>query len=405
MKPLLAEKHILLGVTGGIAAYKTAELIRRLRDHQAIVRVIMTHAATQFITPLTLQTLSGNPVHTELFDLQAEATIGHIELARWADVMLIAPATANFLAKLTHGIADDLLSTVCLATTAPIKVAPAMNQHMWYAAATQENCLKLQQRGVELWGPGSGEQACGEVGAGRMLEPAELIELLHTCFTVQHLAGVKILITAGGTREPIDPVRFISNRSSGKMGYAVARAAQLAGADVTLISGMVNLPAPRGVKTVSVETAQQMFNAVQQHVEAAEIFISAAAVADYRPVQVAENKMKKHAESLKIDLERTQDILAHVAGLSQPPFTVGFAAETDQVVEYAREKLQRKKLDMIAANQVGQALGFEQDDNALTVLWKDGEQYLPRCSKIELAQQLVTLISQHFHAQRAVKPL
>lgn len=405
MKPLLAEKHILLGVTGGIAAYKTAELIRRLRDHQAVVRVIMTHAATQFITPLTLQTLSGNPVHTELFDLQAEATIGHIELARWADVMLIAPATANFLAKLTHGIADDLLSTVCLATTVPLKVAPAMNQHMWRAAATQENCSKLQQRGVELWGPGSGEQACGEVGAGRMLEPAELIELLHTSFTVQHLAGVKILITAGGTREPIDPVRFISNRSSGKMGYAVARAAQLAGADVTLISGVVNLPAPRGVKTVIVETAQQMFNAVQQHVEAAEIFISAAAVADYRPVQVAENKMKKHAERLKIDLERTQDILAHVAGLSQPPFTVGFAAETDQVVEYAREKLQRKKLDMIAANQVGQALGFEQDDNALTVLWKDGEQYLPRCSKIELAQQLVMLISQHFHAERAAKPL
>lgn len=401
MKNPLLDKHILLGVTGGIAAYKTAELIRRLRDQQAQVRVVMTRAATQFITPLTLQTLSGHPVHTELFDLQAEATIGHIELARWADVVLIAPATANFLAKLTHGIADDLLSTVCLATTAPLKVAPAMNQYMWYAAATQENCLKLQQRGVQLWGPGSGEQACGEIGAGRMLEPVELIELLQASFTPQHLAGVKILITAGGTREPIDPVRFISNRSSGKMGYAIANAAQLAGANVTLISGMVSLAAPRGVKTVAVETAQQMFNAVQQHVSECEIFISAAAVADYRPVQVAENKMKKHAESLKIDLERTQDILAHVAGLSQPPFTVGFAAETDQVVEYAREKLQRKKLDMIAANQVGHALGFEQDDNALTVLWKDGEQFLPRCSKIELAQQLIALISQHFHDQRA----
>lgn len=405
MKNILAEKHILLGVTGGIAAYKTAELIRRLRDHQAIVRVIMTHAATQFITPLTLQTLSGHPVHTELFDLQAEATIGHIELARWADIVLIVPATANFLAKLTHGIADNLLSTVCLATTAPLKVAPAMNQQMWYAAATQENCLKLQQRGVELWGPGSGEQACGEVGAGRLLEPAEYIELLHASFTVRHLAGVKILITAGGTREPIDPVRFISNRSSGKMGYAVARAAQLAGADVTLISGAVNLPAPHGVKTIIVETAQQMLNAVQQHVTDCEIFIGAAAVADYRPVQAAENKMKKRAEHLKIDLERTQDILAHVAGLPQPPFTVGFAAETEQVVEYAREKLLRKKLNMIAANQVGQALGFEQDDNALTVLWKNGEQYLPRCSKIELAQQLVTLISQHFHAERAAKTL
>ena len=396
----LAEKHILLGITGGIAAYKTAELVRRLREQQASVRVMMTHAATQFITPLTLQTLSGQPVHTQLFDLQTEATIGHIELARWADVLLIAPATANCLAKLTHGIADDLLTTVCLATTAPIKVAPAMNQQMWQAAATQENCLKLQQYGIALWGPASGVQACGEIGAGRMLEPAELVELLQTAFTPQQLATVKVMVTAGGTREAIDPVRFISNRSSGKMGYAVARAAQQTGAEVTLISGMVNLPPPRGVTTIMVETAQQMFDAVQQHVSQCDIFISAAAVADYRPVDIAAKKMKKQSDSLEIQLERTSDILAQVAALSPPPFTVGFAAETDNVVEYAREKLQRKKLNMIAANQVGQSLGFEQDDNALTVLWADGEQHLPRCSKVELAQQLIALIAQRYHLQR-----
>jgi len=396
----LAEKHILLGITGGIAAYKTAELVRRLREQQASVRVMMTHAATQFITPLTLQTLSGQPVHTQLFDLQTEATIGHIELARWADVLLIAPATANCLAKLTHGIADDLLTTVCLATTAPIKVAPAMNQQMWQAAATQENCLKLQQHGIALWGPASGVQACGEIGAGRMLEPAELVELLQTAFTPQQLATVKVMVTAGGTREAIDPVRFISNRSSGKMGYAVARAAQQTGAEVTLISGMVNLPPPRGVTTIMVETAQQMFDAVQQHVSQCDIFISAAAVADYRPVDIAAKKMKKQSDSLEIRLERTPDILAQVAALSPPPFTVGFAAETDNVVEYAREKLQRKKLNMIAANQVGQSLGFEQDDNALTVLWADGEQHLPRCSKVELAQQLIALIAQRYHLQR-----
>jgi phosphopantothenoylcysteine decarboxylase/phosphopantothenate--cysteine ligase len=395
----LAEKHILLGITGGIAAYKTAELVRRLREQRAIVRVIMTHAATQFITPLTLQTLSGLPVHTQLFDLQAEATIGHIELARWADVILIAPATANCLAKLAHGIADDLLTTVCLATTAPIKIAPAMNQQMWQAKATQENCVTLQQRGIELWGPASGEQACGEMGAGRMLEPAELIELLQTGFTPQQLATLKVTVTAGGTREAIDPVRFISNRSSGKMGYAVARAAQQAGAEVTLISGMVNLLPPRGVNRISVETAQQMFDAVQQHVQHCDIFISAAAVADYRPLHIADKKMKKQSDSLQIQLERTPDILAHVAALSHPPFTVGFAAETDHLIEYAREKLQRKQLDMIAANQVGQALGFEQEDNALTVLWAEGEQHLPRCSKIELTQQLISLISQRYHLQ------
>ncbi|MEZ5670885.1 MAG: bifunctional phosphopantothenoylcysteine decarboxylase/phosphopantothenate--cysteine ligase CoaBC [Thiotrichaceae bacterium] len=391
----LADKHILLGVTGGIAAYKTAELVRRLREYRAIVRVVMTRAATEFITPLTLQTLSGHAVHTELFDLQSEAQIGHIELARWADVVLIAPATANFLAKLTHGFADDLLTTLCLATTAPLRIAPAMNQQMWQAIATQENCLKLQQRGVILWGPAVGEQACGEVGAGRMLEPIELVELLQDSLTDKQLAGVKITVTAGATREAIDPVRFISNRSSGKMGYAVARAAQQAGAIVTLISG-ANLPSPQGVKTVRVETAQQMFDAVQQMMTSCDIFIGAAAVADYRPVQPADNKIKKHSETLEIRLERTLDILAHVATLPQPPFTVGFAAETDHLIEYAKDKLQRKKLNLIAANQVGQALGFEQDDNALTVLWADGMQELPRCSKTELAQQLISLIVQHY---------
>lgn len=396
MTNLLTDKHILLGVTGGIAAYKTAELVRRLRDHQAVVRIVMTHAATEFITPLTLQTLSGQPVHTELFDLQSEANIGHIELARWADRIIIAPATANFLAKLAHGFADDLLTTVCLATTAPITVAPAMNQQMWQAPVTQENCAKLQQRGVSVWGPASGVQACGEIGAGRMLEPTELIELLRSTLSPALLTNVKVVITAGATREPIDPVRFISNRSSGKMGYAVAQAAQQAGAIVTLISGVVNLSPPRGVKTINVETAQQMYDAVQQVISQCNIFISAAAVADYRPVQIADKKIKKQADNLQISLERTQDILAHVAAQPRPPFTVGFAAETDNVLEYARDKLQRKKLNMIAANLVGNSLGFEQDDNALTVLWADGEQHLPRCHKIELAQHLITLISQHY---------
>jgi phosphopantothenoylcysteine decarboxylase/phosphopantothenate--cysteine ligase len=392
----LTDKHILLGITGGIAAYKTAELVRRLRDHQAVVRVIMTHAATEFITPLTLQTLSGQPVHTELFDLQSEANIGHIELARWADRILIAPATANFLAKLAHGFADNLLTTICLATTAPITVAPAMNQQMWQAPVTQENCAKLQQRGVTVWGPASGVQACREIGAGRMLEPTELIELLCNTVSPSLLTNVKVVITAGATREPIDPVRFISNRSSGKMGYAVAQAAQQAGATVTLISGVVNLSPPRGVKTINVETAQQMYDAVQQAISHCDIFISAAAVADYRPVSIADKKIKKQVDNLQISLERTQDILAHVAAQPRPPFTVGFAAETDNVLEYARDKLQRKKLNMIAANLVGNSLGFEQDDNALTVLWADGEQHLPRCHKIELAQQLITLISQHY---------
>lgn len=399
----LTNKHILLGVTGGIAAYKSADLVRRLREHGAQVRVVMTEAATEFITPLTLQAVSGQRVHTHLLEVEAEAAMGHIELARWAEVVLIAPATADFLAKLAYGHASDLLSTVCLATAARIIVAPAMNQQMWRAKATQENCQRLKACGVQFFGPIAGAQACGETGMGRMLEPIELVHCLTGLFEPGPLEGHKILVTAGPTREDIDPVRFISNRSSGRMGYAVAAAAQATGAQVTLVSGPVSLSPPPCVQLRSVYNTQEMLDTVMAQVQNVDIFIAAAAVADYRPVRPVTHKLKKHESQLQLTLERTPDILATVASLPQPPFTVGFAAETNNLADYARDKLQRKKLDMIAANQVGvPGIGFETEENALSVFWADGGVELPRCSKPILASQLIDIVTKRYLAKKEV---
>jgi phosphopantothenoylcysteine decarboxylase/phosphopantothenate--cysteine ligase len=394
-------KRVLLGVSGGIAAYKSPDLVRRLRERGHEVRVVMTRAAEDFITPLSLQAVSGQAVHTTLLDQQAEAAMGHIELARWADVVLIAPASADIIARLAHGLADNLLSTLCLATEAPVVLAPAMNRQMWAAAATRANVKTLLARGVRLLGPGSGDQACGEVGEGRMLEPAELAAGLEALVLTDSqqpgLAGLGVLVTAGPTREAIDPVRYISNHSSGKMGYAVAEAARAAGASVILVSGPSDLPAPAGVERVQVESAAEMRDAVLSRVEGCDIFIAAAAVADYRPAEKAGQKIKKMTRSLEITLVRNVDILAEVASGSHPPFTVGFAAETEKLETHAREKLTRKSLDMIAANPVGGPnLGFDVDSNALRVFWKDGEADLGEASKTELAQRLVALVTERF---------
>ena len=388
-------RRILLGVTGGIAAYKSAELVRRLRERGAEVQVVMTAAATAFITPLTLQALSGRAVRTGLMDPQAEAAMSHIELARWADCILIAPASADFIARLAHGLADDLLSTVCLASEAPLVVAPAMNRVMWQHPATQANCATLAARGVRLLGPAAGEQACGEVGAGRMLEPMALVEALKVTPPAVDLRGLTVLVTAGPTREPLDPVRFLTNRSSGKMGYAVAEAARDAGADVILVSGPVHLPAPAGVICLRVETAEAMRAAVLQHIAAADLFIATAAVADYRPATRAADKIKKNGEPLTLSLEPTPDILAEVAARPERPFTVGFAAETERLAAYAEAKRRRKNIDMIAANQVDdRGLGFDSDDNALTVFWEGGSLALPRQPKRALASALLALIAE-----------
>ncbi len=392
-------KKILIGISGGIAAYKSADLVRRLGDAGAEVRVVMTRGAQAFITPLTFQAVSGNPVHTELLDPEAEAGMGHIELARWADQVLIAPATANIMAKLAHGAADDLLSTLCLATEVPIALAPAMNTKMWSHPATRANCRILEQRGVRMLGPAEGDLACGEVGAGRMLEPAELLALLEADAAKGILQGARVVVTAGPTREAIDPVRFLSNRSSGKMGYAVAAAAQRAGAQVTLVSGPVALSAPPGVERIDVESAADMHDVVLDRLAACDIYIGTAAVADYRPAENANQKIKKEQAELNLALERTEDILCAVAAAENGPFTVGFAAETQQVEEYARQKLERKGLDMIAANQVGVGQGFEIDHNSLTVLWPGGSRRLPQAAKSELAEQLISLIAEQFHAQ------
>ncbi len=391
-------KRILVGVTGGIAAYKSADLVRRLGEAGAEVRVVMTRGAQAFITPLTLQAVSGHPAHTELLDPQAEAGMGHIELARWADQVLVAPASAHFLAKLAHGLADDLLSTLCLATEAPLSVAPAMNTKMWANAATQANVRLLTERGVRLLGPAAGDLACGEIGAGRMLEPVELVAGLDGA-APGALQGARVLVSAGPTREAVDPVRFLSNRSSGRMGYAVAAAAVRAGARVTLVSGPVALAPPPGVEHVGVESAAEMFQAVLGRVADCDIYIGAAAVADYRPAQPVGAKIKKEQAELALALERTDDILAAVAACTPGPFTVGFAAETDQVQAYARAKLERKGLDMIAANQVGPGQGFETATNALTVMWQGGACDLPDAPKERLAEQLVSLIAERFHAQ------
>lgn len=401
----LANKRILLGVSGGIAAYKSADLVRRLRDAGAEVRVVMTAGATQFITPLTLQALSGQPVRTAVFDAEAEAAMGHIELARWADAVLIAPASANTLARLAQGLADDLLSTLCLATRAPLLVAPAMNQVMWEHPSTQANLVTLRERGVQICGPGVGGQACGEFGPGRMLEPMELVEAVATCFSSGSLAGLQVLITAGPTREPIDPVRFISNRSSGKMGYAVAAAAVEAGARVTLVSGPVALPIPERVDCIQVNTAAEMHAAVMARAQGCDLFIAAAAVADYRPQTVAEHKLKKQAAALQLGLQRTPDILAEVAALHPAPFTVGFAAETERLAEHARGKRMAKSLDMVAANLVNlPGQGFEADDNALNLYWEGGDCALPRMSKTQLARALIAQIALRYQAKQQHRP-
>ena len=389
---------VLLGVTGGIAAYKSAELVRRLREQGAEVQVVMTEGAQHFVGVATFQALSGRPVRTDLWDASAEAAMGHIELARWADRVVIAPASADFLARLTHGMANDLLTTLCLATDAPIAVAPAMNRLMWANAATQANVATLRSRGVTIIGPAEGEQACGETGAGRMVEPADILAALLPREPLESgvLAGRKVLVTAGPTRERIDPVRFITNRSSGKMGYAVAEAARNAGAEVVIVSGPVNVPTPEGVRRIDVETAEQMMDAVRAELAGTDIFIAAAAVSDYRPVQAAAEKIKKTSDSLMLALSRTTDILATVAANTPRPFVVGFAAETQNVERNALIKLEGKRLDMIAANQVGDRLAFDCDDNALTVYWPGGKRELARAAKRDVAAGLVNLIAERF---------
>jgi phosphopantothenoylcysteine decarboxylase/phosphopantothenate--cysteine ligase len=392
-----SNKRILLGVSGGIAAYKSPDIVRRLRERGFDVRVAMTPAAREFITPLTLQAVSGKPVHTELLDAGAEAAMGHIELARWADTVLIAPASADFLAKLAHGLAGDLLSTICLATSAPIVVAPAMNRQMWDAKATRENVGVLKARGISFFGPGEGSQACGEVGPGRMLEPAELSALIASRYNSDKLQGLIVMVTAGATREALDPVRFISNPSSGKMGYAVADAASEAGARVVLVSGPTSLQAPYGVERVCVTSAAEMFDAVMQRVRDSQIFIGAAAVSDYAPKSYAEQKLKKSKERMTIALQRTPDILAEVAAMDHAPFTVGFAAETDNVESYARDKLSRKSLDMIAANRVGvPGSGFGSDENALSVYWSGGAEELELAPKLHLARRLIAIVAERY---------
>ncbi|WP_019867258.1 bifunctional phosphopantothenoylcysteine decarboxylase/phosphopantothenate--cysteine ligase CoaBC [Methylovulum miyakonense] len=389
-------KRILLGISGGIAAYKSAELVRLLRKQGADVRVVMTQAATGFISPLTFQALSGNPVHTALLDVDAENAMGHINLTRWADILLIAPATADLLAKLSHGLAGDLLSTLYLAATCPVYVAPAMNQAMWNKPVTQENVRRLKAQGVRFIGPEAGDQACGENGFGRMSEPGHICRHLSGTPTPLTLQGLKVLISAGPTREPIDPVRYITNRSSGKMGYALAAAAANAGAEVTLISGPVNLALPDNVKAIQVETAMQMYEAVLPAAVNHDIYIGAAAVADYSPMPMPE-KIKKQDGQSQLLLHKTQDILAAVAALGQRPFTVGFAAETENLEQYALAKLKQKNLDMIAANWVGRdAGGFDSDQNALQVFWPTGHKTLAMADKTLLAEQLLSLIAERF---------
>jgi len=397
-------KHILLGITGSIAAYKAADLVRRLKDHGAEVRVMMSQGATQFITPLTMQTVSGNPVSLNFFDADEEAAMGHIKLARWADWIVIAPATADCLAKLAHGLADDLISTVCLASEAPLLVAPAMNNKMWSHIATQQNCQLLNQRGVKFLGPESGDQACGEQGEGRLMAIDTIVSRLLEKLQPGPLSGKQILITAGPTYEPIDPVRFIANRSSGKMGYALAQAAVDAGANVTLISGPVDLSTPAGVNRVDVETAQQMYDAVMQYLEQTTIFIGCAAVADYRPAHPAQAKLKKTADTdLSLQLQLNPDIINAVANNSErPDLVVGFAAETDDLPHYAQQKLQNKRLDLIAANHVGDGLAFGQDNNALEIFWEGGHRSLTDAPKLEIARELITVITERYHAKNSI---
>jgi phosphopantothenoylcysteine decarboxylase/phosphopantothenate--cysteine ligase len=388
----LTGKRILLGISGGIAAYKAAELTRLLVRTGADVRVVLTEAGSRFVTPVTLQALSGQTVWTDLWDPRVADNMGHIELSRDRDLIMVAPASADFLAKLAHGLADDLLSSLCLARRCPLVVAPAMNVEMWENAATQRNVDVLQADGVRVAGPAAGDQACGETGMGRMLEPAELLAEVAAFFAPKRLAGKRVLVTAGPTEEPLDPVRVITNASSGKMGFAVARAAQEAGADVTLVSGPVSLATPAGVARVNVRTAQEMFEAVKKGVPACDVFISVAAVSDYRVKNPAAQKIKKaNGKELALQLEENPDILAWVAALPKPPFCVGFAAESEQLERHAREKRAKKKLPLLAANLAQEAIG--RDDNAITLFDDQGEHPLGRGAKLDLARKLVAHVA------------
>ncbi|MEM1263893.1 MAG: bifunctional phosphopantothenoylcysteine decarboxylase/phosphopantothenate--cysteine ligase CoaBC [Pseudomonadota bacterium] len=386
---------VLLGVSGGIAAYKAPQLVRRLIDHGAEVQVVMTAGAKAFVTPLSLAAVSGRPVRDDLWDEQAEAAMGHIELARWADSVLIAPATANVLAKLAHGVADDLLTTLCLATEAPISVAPAMNRLMWANPATRANVDMLRGRLVEFYGPAEGDQACGEVGPGRMVEPDDLAAAFMQP-TERLFNGETVVITAGPTREPIDPVRYITNRSSGRMGYALAQAFRDAGANVRLVTGPVSLACPGGIECHPVETANEMLDTAMLQARDADIFVGAAAIADYVPADFSERKIKKSADSMSLEMVRAPDTLATIAGSDKAPFCVGFAAETHDLREYAVGKLERKRLDMIVANQVGKGLAFDTPDNAVTVFWPGGDTSYPKMDKLALARELVALIAERF---------
>ncbi len=390
----LANKQIVLGVTGSIAAYKACELVRLLVSAGADVRVVMTRSAMEFVSPLTFQALSHNEVHRDLLDEKAEAGMGHIELARWADAVVVAPASADVISRLAQGRADDLLTTVCLATAVPLAVAPAMNHKMWGSPATQENVSLLIERGVSVFGPGEGDQACGETGPGRMLEPVEIAEKVARLFDTGSLAGLKVLVTSGSTRESIDPVRYISNRSSGRMGSAIAQAAMEAGAICTVISGPSSYPAPERVKQINVESAQQMYDAVMAQIERCDIFISTAAVSDYRPVAPEENKIKKTQSEFTLTLTRNPDIIGDVATKFPDKFCVGFAAETQDVETNAIQKLNNKSLQMVVANDVSRKdIGFDNEDNEVTVYWQGGEKKLEKSSKQKIARQLISIIS------------
>jgi phosphopantothenoylcysteine decarboxylase/phosphopantothenate--cysteine ligase len=401
--------RILLGVTGGIAAYKSPDLVRRLREKGADVQVVMTPSAEKMVSPTVFQAVSGHPVRGDLWDEQAEAAMGHIELARWADLVLVAPATAHTMAQLAAGTAGGLLTTLCLASEAQLVLAPAMNQAMWRHPATQHNREVLAQRGVRFIGPAHGEQACGDVGPGRMVEPDDIVSELgagQAPTKVGRLDGVTVLVTAGPTREPIDPVRYISNRSSGKMGFAMAAAAAAAGARVTLVAGPVSLPTPPGVERLDVETAAQMHEAAVTRAVSADIYIGAAAISDYRPQRAQQQKIKKKSTTLSLELVRSMDVLAEIAALKSAPFTVGFAAETEKLEEHAGGKLLAKKLNMIVGNLVGKDLCFEQDDNSVLVLWPGGSEEIPRMAKTELARKLIEIIAGRYRqAANAPTPI
>lgn len=396
MVQFLSNKNILLGVTGSIAAYKSADLVRRLREQGAVVRVVMTENAKRFITPLTMQAVSGNPIHEDLFDVRAEAAMGHIELARWADAIIVAPATADFVARLATGQADDLLTTLCLATEAPIALAPAMNQRMWKHTLTQTNLQALQQKAIQIFEPGEGSQACGDIGPGRMMEVLDIVKKVAGLFSNDFLSGINILITAGPTHETIDPIRYITNGSSGKMGYALAEAAREAGANVTLVSGPVHLTAPMHVKQIDVVSAEEMYHAVLNCVDDCDIFFSVAAVGDYRCETIAKEKIHKKTETLSLVLQRNPDILTEVAKRANRPFIVGFVAETENLLENAQLKKQQKNVDIMVANQVAHGRGMGSDENEVIVLTAACEINLPHASKHKIARELIKIIAEEF---------